>query len=445
MLLVLFALVVGCASEDDTSTKSDTAVKESTSEETAEKTDEGEAAESAEPVEKANLTWVGWSGEEEATKIVLDKIMGDWNESQEMSSIEWIGWPWSNTLEQIIIRGQSNEGLDVAQIDMGWLATLAETGYLADLNELIDKEWMESNISEGSLKAGQVDGKQIALPWTAASIGMMYNPSLLDEAGVAAVPETIEEFEAALKAIKDMNPEVIPYAAVTKDAGSVAKDLEAWLWTFGGSVFSDNGEVTINSPESIEAITWLKSMVDNGYIALDMTRFDARTLMAQNRVGFYDDAIMGRSIAISNGVDEAVVDSMITPMLRPVVTKGDKPQSVLWGHQLVVFENGVDKKAAADYLKYVISEETALYYYEETGLVPVVDSAIQSDAVTSNAWSNEWLKTTATGSKAQIQNYVNTKELSEIIAEEFQAALFEAKDIQVAMDDAASRIETAVQ
>ncbi|EOR25045.1 sugar ABC transporter periplasmic protein [Clostridium sartagoforme AAU1] len=393
------------------------------------------------PKEKTNLVWAGWSGEEEANKETIKEIIDIYNNSTDMSEISWVGWPWANTLQQLIIRTQSNQDLDVAQVDMAWLATLAKMDVLVDLNEILGEDWMKQNLSDASLNSGNIDGKQLAVPWTQASIGMVYNPTILKNAGVDKVPQTVEEFEAALKKIKEYDKDIIPYAAATKEAGSIAKDVNAWFWTFGGQYIDDDGKVVINSEANEKALTWYKGLKDKGYIAMDLTRFDARQLFAQNKVAFYDDAILARGIAKSNGVSEDKLDETIKPMERPVLKAGDKPQSTLWGHQLVIFKSAKDKEKAGDFIKYLISEETSLKYFEASGSVPVMKSAINSEKVKNDNWSSEWLKITETGKKAETQKFENDSQLATIITEEIQNTLLGAKTPKKALEDAQMRLE----
>lgn len=395
----------------------------------------------ADPIE---LTWAGWSAEEEASGPVINSMIDDWNDANPNATVRWIGWPWGDTLQQLIIRTQGGEDLDVAQIDMGWLETLADMDVLVDLNTVIGEDWLTENVEGAALAAGNVNGKQLGIPWTTASIGMVYNPSILEEAGVNTPPTTIQEFEDALQKIKETHDDVIPYAMTTKDAGSMSKDFLAWLWTFGGNAFDENGNVTVNSEAGIETLTWLKSLVDNGYASMDIGRFEAREMYAVNRVGFYDDAIFARGTLQSNGAPEDELSNLIQPMLRPVVNNGDHPQSILWGHQLVVFKNAQDHERSGEFIKHLISPEQSLKYFNTVDLPPVRSDVIESDEVQSNDWVSEWMGITGTGRKAETQEFTNTSELETIMTEELQAALLGAKTVEKALEDMENRLQSAL-
>jgi len=395
-------------------------------------------------VKAADMTWAGWAGEEEANVPVIDEMIESWNQENEEYPVEWLGWPWSETLQQLIIRSRGGQELDLAQIDMGWLATLDKMEIVRDLNPILGEEWISNNLTESAVEAGNIDGKQLAVPWTSASIGMVYNPDLLEEARVEAVPETIEEFEMALRKLKEENSDIIPYAMTTKGAGSLGKDFQAWLWTFGGNVFDDDFNVTINNKAGVETLNWMKKLLDDGYIAMDIDRFNARQLFANGVVGFYDDAVFANKLARSNGVAEDELENKVWPMMRPVINEGDKPESVLWGHQLVIFKNAKNPDKAGEFIKHILSQEHSLNYFEETGTVPVSKDAINSEVVSQDEWIDKWLEITAYGTKAETQKFAEQSELHNIITEEVQAALLDSKSAQEALDDAAQRIEGVI-
>jgi multiple sugar transport system substrate-binding protein len=391
-----------------------------------------------------DMVWSGWSGGEESTKPMIQEMIDTWNEENPDTRFQWIGWPWSETLNQLIIKSQGGQNLDVAQIDMSWLSALAETGKLVDLNTVFSNSYLKDNFQDSYLKIGQVEGKQLGLPWSLASIGMVYNPTLLNEAGVKGLPTTIAEFEATLKALKDYNSEIIPYAMVTKDPGSMISDFQAWLWTFGGEVFDEKGNVVINNEAGIKTLEWYKKLMDKDYIKMDMSRFDARPLFAQGTVGFYDDAVMANGIFKSNSGKEEI-SSYIQPILRPVLNKGDNPQSKMWGHLLVMFETSRDKEKAGGFLQHVTGKEMSLKYFEHSAMLPVTNNAINSSGVQNNDWANKWLKITQYGKRGEIAVYKNASQINDIIASEIQYALMGDKTAKKALDDAAKRIELAIR
>ncbi len=121
------------------------------------------------------LTYIGWSHDEAASKPVLTEMFSAFSAANPAVRLETIGFPWAQMQQNLILRMRAGQPLDVAQLAERWLPTFAALNNLADLNELFGRAALEEKIDPGLLRIGQSGGKQLGLPWTAASIGMVAN------------------------------------------------------------------------------------------------------------------------------------------------------------------------------------------------------------------------------------------------------------------------------
>lgn len=438
--VMCLSLMTACAG--DKNTPSTTESPESTPVNNGEETPaEPETKPSETPAEDSvEIVWAGWSGEEEACKDVFQRMM----ETYEIASgndVTWVGWTWADTAQQLLIRTQGGEQLDLAQVDIGIFNTVAAAGVLADWNEILGTEYMSETFEQSALNVGNIDGQQLGMPWSMASISMVYNPEILAAAGWNAVPTTIAEFEQCLADIKAANPDVVPYAVSTKDA-TCAGDFMPWLWTFGGAVFNEDGSVAINSEAAVECVKWYQNLMENGYIAMDTGRGEARQLFAQGKVAFYDDAVVAKGQAVNNGVAPEDVVNVCSAMPRPVLNEGDAPQSTMWGHMLVAFKNSEYKEQAAELAKTLVSNEVALDYFTNNGMPPVTKEAAALDEVKSDAYLNGFLSSTATARLEETARMTNANEIKTVITEELQYALLGQKTAEQAVADMAARLES---
>ena len=390
------------------------------------------------------MVFAGWAGEEENSRPIVEEMISTWNQKEAQFKVKWVGWPWDKTFEQLTIRSQGGEDLDVIQSGFSWALALDEMGAVEEISDVFDAAWLKANFEESALSTGIIKGKLKALPWTLASIGTLYNPSMLKAAGIGKAPETVSEFEDALAKIQKYNRDIIAYGFCTKGATLVA-DFLPWLWSFGGEVVDRSGTVVINNPAGVKTVDWLKSLVDKGYIKMNVDRFDIRTIYAKKQVAFYHDAIMARGIAKTNGVPEGELDSTIQPMLLPVIKKGDAPQSSLWGHLVLISKNTKNKKAAAEFIKHIIGQEMSLKYFKKTGMLPVIKSAMADKSVQDDVWSSKWIEITKYGKMSELNAFSQANEMTKIIAEELQAAFIGSKTSKAALDDAKTRIESALK
>ena len=261
LAVVLCLSLVACASTPkDTAT--DTTPADAAKDDAADNTaDDSNASEPAAEGGK-NIVWAGWSGEEEATKDIFGRMMKAYEDASG-NTVTWVGWTWADTAQQLLIRTQGGEQLDLAQADIGIFNTIAAAGVLADWNEILGEDYLKENFEQSALDVGNIDGKQLGLPWSMASITMVYNPEILAAAGWDTVPTTIEEFEQCMADIKAYDANIIPYAVSTKDA-TCAGDFMPWLWTFGGAIFNEDGTVAIDSDAAVKCVEWYQKLMNEG-------------------------------------------------------------------------------------------------------------------------------------------------------------------------------------
>ena len=74
---------------------------------------------------------------------------------------------------------------DIVQMDYMYISTYAKHGSLADLSSYSSDGTLDtSTIDEALLGAGTIDGKLVGIPLASTLLAFIYNPSVLEEAGV---------------------------------------------------------------------------------------------------------------------------------------------------------------------------------------------------------------------------------------------------------------------
>ncbi len=448
LLLSLLPMMAACSSaETPAESESEPAATEAPAEEAA--AEEAEApADDAEPAEEeaeesaaepAEFTFTGWALNEGASRDVVMGYVNDYAAANN-ATISDQAFPWGEMLNQLVLQASGGTAEGAAQLDIAWLSTLAATGALKDLSDYA----ANADYTDAALRSGQVDGVQYGLPWTTGSIGLVANQQILDEAGVEELPTTIEEFEAALEQIQAYDPEIIPYAGMTTVDG--LKDIIPWMWTFGGEVIDADGNLVLDSEANVAALEWYKDLMDRGLVAAEMDRFTARQLFSQGNVAFYDDAIVVKGIVTADTPIENLGD-LIVPVPRPVVAEGDDPQSMLWGHLIVVFE-GENGDASAEWAQYLTSDEaTTLDYFEQMALPPTTETALTSDVVQNDEFIANWSQNvTATSKLNPFWPYPESARMEAVLAEQVQAYLVGSVDsAQEALATASAEISDLMQ
>lgn len=356
-----------------------------------------------------------WTLNEEAGKPVIQGLLDSYGKANGVT-VKGVSYPFNEYLNQLTLQARGGQFKGAAQLDIAWLGALASLGTLKDLGPLADGR----GYTEAALASGQHGGAQLGLPWTTGAIGLVSNSDILDRAGVSASPKTIDDFEAALVKIKALGDGMIPYAAATKVAQ--LKDILTWMETFGSPLL-DGDTVTIGDDPSVEAVTWYKSLYDQGLIAPDVDRFDARALFGQGRAAIYDDAIVGKA-AVTKDSPVPDLAAKLDPLARPVLKAGDDPRSLLWGHVVVVID-GEGSDTAADFAQWITSDpETTIGYFEDLSLPPTTQEALKSDVVQGDAYTTTFTeRITATATPSPFWRFPQYAQMESAVAEQVQAVL----------------------
>lgn len=107
---------------------------------------------------------------------------------------------------------------------------------------------------------GTNDGKWIAMPMGASGGRVAYRKSIINEAGYDEVPGDVDGFLEMNQKLKSMGK---PGGLAL---GNAVGDGNAWcnwvVWAFGGAMVDENDQVTINSPETVEALKYAKALYE---------------------------------------------------------------------------------------------------------------------------------------------------------------------------------------
>lgn len=386
--------------------------------------------------EAQDFGFASWSLSEDAPKPVIEGLISTF-EGDAGIAISPVTYPYNEYLNQLMLQVRGGQFAGAAQVDVAWLGALSALGKLTDLSSFADGR----GYTDAALQAGQFDGTQYGLPWTIGAIGLVTNTELMQQAGITAAPTSIEDFEAALRELKGLGDDIIPYAASTKVAQ--LKDILIWMQTFGSPLI-ENGQVTIGDDASVEAVTWYKKLYDDGLIAPDVDRFDARALFSQGRAAIYDDAIVGKSAVVSESPDPDFA-SKLDPISRPVLQSGDDPRALFWGHAVVVID-GDGAGTAAEFAQWLTSDEaTTIDFFEQLGLPPTTQGALDSDAVTGDAFTTAFSeRVTATATVNPFWQYPQYAQMESAVAEQVQAVMVGSASPADAMTAAGEAVQALI-
>ncbi|MBS4193046.1 ABC transporter substrate-binding protein [Bacillus sp. FJAT-49705] len=364
LISILFVLLLAACNSS-----SSTEEKEEKQQETKETTGKVQ-----EPVEIE--FWHAMSGNLETA---LTKITDDFNSQNDSINVKLVNQGGYGDLSQkIMAAAKANTLPTISQAYEDWTTEYIQNNLVADLTPYINDK--ENGFTEEELNdivdvfrdANMWDGKYYSMPFNKSTRILFYNKGLLEEANVEP-PTTWDELEAAAKKLTG-SKDGKNIVGMGFENG-VGHELPAWVKQAGGEFIDEKeGKVLFNSPEGIEALSFINSMIqdgtarlagEDGYMSGPFTRGD---------VAMY----IGSSAGISYVAKDA--EGNIEWSAAPI-PKGKEAANAFMGTNINIFQSATDeqKTAAWEYIKFLINTENTTYWAKETGYLPVRYSALESE------------------------------------------------------------------
>src|SRR5438034_4488088 len=173
---------------------------------------------------------------------------------------------------------------------------------------------------------------------------------------------TINECMSAMATNKKSQPHVIPLALDTTNRPFSLQSNWPWMATFGATPLAAS-KGRADSPEMKRYLTWMRDLAKNGYIDPGRKIGEFRPLAAQDKVAFvWDQVLLQGVIQNANKMSDADFYRHWGVTTQPTGPSG-KSYSFEGGHQLVMFTDSKQKKAAWTFIQYLAASPEAIKTY----------------------------------------------------------------------------------
>lgn len=192
--------------------------------------------------------------------------------------------PYEALEQKILVGGGS---YDVMLIDAPWTAKFVKANLLQDVtNRVSDTE--RADIFDGALSAMRSEDKLYGMPWLNDVKYLFYNKEMLDKAGITSVPQTWDELIAASTILKEKKIVEHPIVWSWKQAEALSVDYTMIASSFGGE-FVKEGKPTIQTPENVQALTFMQQSIKNGLTnpsSIEYLEEDVRGVFSSGKAAF---------------------------------------------------------------------------------------------------------------------------------------------------------------
>ncbi|MFF1571970.1 ABC transporter substrate-binding protein [Leifsonia sp. NPDC058292] len=331
---------------------------------------------------KAKVTIEVWSGQVDAAQKAIEGLAKEFEKDHPNVTIDLS--PGASSTDQLLQKLSAgfagNQYPDMSYAFGSWAGQLEASGRTLDISSEIEKpavKWDE--FTAAARGTAQPTGKKvIGFPAVVDNIGLLYNKTLFDKAGLAypTADWTWDDFRAAAKKLTDSANHVYGYGYSV--SGSEETTWQFWphLWQNGGSILSEDGKkAEFASTAGVDALTLLKSMaVDDKSVYLDQTDTKFGQLFVSDRIGMITSGPWQLSDLKIGGTKYGVVQLPGTDGDHQTVSGPD-----IWA----LFDHKDKNRAywTTQFAQWLTSAEQDERFNVAVGNLPLRSSEASSDAV----------------------------------------------------------------
>lgn len=287
---------------------------------------------------------------------------------------------------------------DVILLLSGWLNDDLYQ-YLEPLDSCLaenDEAYDQADLIESLMEQGRdSQGRQMVIPMRVGTAMLYYNKDILAKAGL----EVPTNWDEVMRACEQLSTEELKGLAQTFYPEN--KDFIRILYAMGGTVLSgDMTKATVDTPETVQMIEFVKTILDKGYISKESLAWDRDpqiTALQQGRaaMGVYYSPYWGR-IVDPTGIAEGYTADSFGWALVPTNEGVPAGRSLNDGWSVGIDKNSKNKENAWELVKALTSKENQLEMALSYANGPVRASVYQSEEyLTLYPLAESWLEATA--------------------------------------------------
>jgi multiple sugar transport system substrate-binding protein len=307
-----------------------------------------------------------WGGPEGKA---LEKIISDYNASQ--SEVKVVGVSSPDSQKQLTAMSSSKGSFDISDNFGNTVGAWASKGILAPLDSYLSSEHIDtSDFAPSAMSQMKYNGKTYALPIAVHSFQLLYNKSMLEQAGLTP-PTTMDELAAdAAKLTKvDASGKITQLGFGSPDDPTTLTTLG---YAFGGS-WDGKNKPTPDTAANTKALAWYQDNIVKKIGADKLAAFkggEGQYLSAQDP--FYS----GQVAMEIDGEWRAASAPVVAPNLQwgvvsiPTAVPGMEDATQVTASTLFIPANSQHKDAAAKFLAYMVGKKAMASFTVALGNLP---------------------------------------------------------------------------
>jgi multiple sugar transport system substrate-binding protein len=249
-----------------------------------------------------------------------------------------------------------NDKMAVLSVDNVWTAEFAANGYVIPLPT---DRFPTSSFLKPPVESATYFGKLYAYPYQTDGGLLYYRKDLVDKYNLKP-PTTWGEMTAACKKIQagEANPNLACYAGQFQKYEGLTCNFAEAIDSAGGEITDENGKPNVNTPEALKGLSFLTDSFKDGTIpkaAITWQEEPSRVAFQNGELIFLRNWAYVYNHAQNDGSSKVAGKFGVAPL--PGLN--GPGVSTLGGHNLAIGTNAANKGTAADFIKFMSSDEVA--------------------------------------------------------------------------------------
>lgn len=362
-------------------------------------------------------------------------------------TIEFIGTPMNNLYAQLTTMATGGNVPDIFTNSPEFYAQAQELGIVQPLGDLLGEEFIDG-FQPALLEQAVIDGELQFAPFFTIPTGLLYRSDLMEAAGQEP-PTTWEEFREVAEALTvdedgDGTPEQYGFAMVGSNDGSGGSRFLPIMRTFGAAELVEEGDgwtTEFDSPEAVAAFELYGDLVEAGVVPpgpLQTSYGEAISLMSTETAAMM---VTGSHSIGAITAQNPELEGKLAAVPLPSAP-GEDPVAALGMLGFSISSSSEHQEAAADYIRFILSEENQLEWNDVTGRMPARTDAAEEIRESRPELGGFLDAAEYAFVMPQVPYYAN---LQVIAAENYQAVITGQKTPEEAAADAAARTQQEIE
>jgi multiple sugar transport system substrate-binding protein len=335
---------------------------------------------------------------------------------------------WDQAYDKLVNMFQSDSAPDVIYTGSRWIVPFANMKGIIPLDKYFN-ESKKSMYPESLIEGQTFNGNIYGVPRAFSSKVLFYRSDWIKEP-----PKTWEELIKVAQQVQNEHPGVFGYAIAGAKHVSTTDHFFDVLYSYGGKVFDDSGNVALDSPESIKALQLYSDLYNKYKIVpnpIEYNREQLPALFKQGKIAMFECGPWAKN-TIGNISDATI------PYKIALIPSGTEQHCILNSDALVISAKSKNPDAAWKLIDYLTSEKMQTEYDKDHGLTPIQIKEAQSSEFKNDPYFSVFVKAIDNGISQPMPKL--WEPFQDIVTNTVQKAL-QGNDVKSALNDACKQIK----